>query len=153
MARPCHASKRAVSIPLNSGHRFNGHGMYRVLDMSLNPFEFRASIQYHQQRGARRMAVSIPLNSGHRFNPRKSWTPRASSGLNPFEFRASIQSRRVARRCHARKVSIPLNSGHRFNHRAASGAIKKAVSIPLNSGHRFNRQLHGLFRMVRSQSL
>ena len=58
-----------VSIPLNSGHRFNAI-LADIFDpyICLNPFEFRASIQLGWE----------PLGTVQR-------------GLNPFEFRASIQ--------------------------------------------------------------
>ena len=155
--------KKHVSIPLNSGHRFN----------------------WKSGRIPANLDVSIPLNSGHRFNYDLFDDLNADGGLNPFEFRASIQltltcaSLKLAtlsqslwiqgidsilttlNRPWSWAVSIPLNSGHRFNlnrlwscpgsrrlnpfeFRASIQSLRwlimlrQPVSIPLNSGHRFN---------------
>ena len=61
------------------------------VNASLNPFEFRASIQYGKPDRRSRKTVSIPLNSGHRFNPAMPPNALKVGRLNPFEFRASIQ--------------------------------------------------------------
>ena len=63
------ATTTTVSIPLNSGHRFNSSVLpTHATQVGLNPFEFRASIQSPKGLGTKALVVSIPLNSGHRFN-------------------------------------------------------------------------------------
>ena len=82
-----------VSIPLKSGHWFNGKRIGPIKPvLRLNPFEIRALVQYVLKSNELiPEKVSIPLKSGHWFNV----------GAYGMYF--------------AGGVSIPLKSGHWFN--------------------------------------
>ena len=59
------------------------------LDLSLNPFEFRAvTLSEPPRKGTTGPEVLIPLNSGQLLCRNTVYTLKGTDGLNPFEFRA-----------------------------------------------------------------